>query len=183
MARAKVEFTRISRLEAEAVGEPGMRTFRILAESETSIAEVWLEKEQLFQLALAIHQLIATVREGEDAALAASAPEAREADPLTKIDFKAGRLGLRHADSHGMFVIEAYDMEGPDLLDEDAPADVALWVRRSQAEAFADHALKVCAAGRPLCPLCGAPLDPRKTPTHRCPRMNGNQAISASGDL
>ena len=183
MADAKVDFTRISRLDPEAVGEPGKRTFRIIAESDSSTADVWLEKEQLFQLALAVHQLLATVREGEDAAAAASAPVEREADPLTRVDFKAGRLALRHEDSLGMFIIEAHDMEAPDVLDEDSPPDVALWADRSTMERFADLALRICAAGRPLCPLCGAPMDPEEQGGHKCPRVNGNHSISASGDL
>ena len=183
MADAKVDFTRISRLDPEADGEPGKRTFRIIAESDSSTADVWLEKEQLFQLALAVHQLLATVREGEDAAAAAAAPVEREADPLTRIDFKAGRLALRHEDSHGMFIIEAHDMDSPQVLDEDSPPDVALWAGRSMIERFADLALRLCAAGRPLCPLCGAPMDPEEQGGHKCPRVNGNQSISASGDL
>jgi uncharacterized repeat protein (TIGR03847 family) len=183
MADAKVNFTRISRLEPEAVGEPGKRTFRIIAESETSTAGVWLEKEQLFQLALAVHQLLATVREGEDAAASAAAPVEREADPMTRLDFKAGRLALRHEDSHGMFIIEAHDVEAPDVLDENSPPDVALWTGRSMVEQFADVALKICAAGRLLCPLCGAPMNPEEQGGHKCPRVNGNQAISSAGDL
>lgn len=183
MAEAKVDFTRISRLEPESVGEPGQRTFRIVAESDSSTAEVWLEKEQLFQLALAIHQLLATVREGEDAAASASAPEELEADPLTRIDFRAGRLALRHEDSHGMFIIEAHDAEAPDVMDDEAPADIALWVGRSRVEEFADRALKVCASGRPLCPLCGAPMEPESRGGHKCPRVNGNRAATDPGDL
>jgi uncharacterized repeat protein (TIGR03847 family) len=183
MADAKVDFTRISRLDPESVGEPGQRTFRIIAESDSSIADVWLEKEQLFQLALAVHQLLATVREGEDAAAASSAPVEREADPLTRVDFKAGRLALRHEDSHGMFIIEAHDMDAPQVLDEDSPPDVALWAGRSMIERFADLALRLCAAGRPLCPLCGAPMDPEEMGGHKCPRVNGNHSISAAGDL
>jgi uncharacterized repeat protein (TIGR03847 family) len=183
MADAKIDFTLISRLEPESVGEPGKRTFRIIAESDSSVAEIWLEKEQLFQLALAVHQLLATVREGEDAAAAASAPVEREADPLTRVDFKAGRLALRHEDSHGMFIIEAHHIEESEFLDEESPPDVALWAGREMVLRFADEALKLCAAGRPLCPLCGAPMDPEEQGGHKCPRVNGNHAISSSGDL
>ena len=177
MADAKVDFTRISRLEAEAVGEPGRRTFRMIAESDSSRADVWLEKEQLFQLALAIHQMINAVREGEDAAASASANEEREADPLTRVEFKAGRLALRHQDSHGMFIIEAHDIESPQIMEDDAPPDIALWASRSRVDEFAEQALEVCAAGRPLCPLCGAPMEPEERGGHKCPMVNGNRAL------
>ena len=52
MAGAKNEFTNLTRLTPEAIGEPGKRTFRVMADSGSSSATIWLEKEQLFQLAL-----------------------------------------------------------------------------------------------------------------------------------
>jgi len=39
------------------------------------------------------------------------------------------------------------------------------------ARAFVARASRVVAAGRPPCPLCGAPLDPQG---HICPRRNGH---------
>ena len=45
--------------------------------------------------------------------------------------------------------------------------------------AFAEEALRVCAAGRPLCPLCGGPMDPNG---HPCPRTNGH-AVEDIGEL
>ena len=67
MAEPRNEFTNVASLRAEAIGEPGERTFRLLVDSESSSASVWLEKEQLFQLALGIQQLLAGTSE-EDAA-------------------------------------------------------------------------------------------------------------------
>ena len=60
MDAAKSEFTNVTSLRAESLGEPGQRTFRILVDSGSSSAIIWLEKEQLFQLALSIHQILAT---------------------------------------------------------------------------------------------------------------------------
>ena len=64
MAIPKAEFTKVTGLRAEALGEPGQRTFRILVDSDSSSATMWLEKEQLFQLALAIGHLQASLPEG-----------------------------------------------------------------------------------------------------------------------
>ena len=63
MADPKNEFTNITKLQPEAQGEPGKRTFRIIVDSESSSASMWMEKEQLFQLAVAIQRLIATLPE------------------------------------------------------------------------------------------------------------------------
>ncbi|GAA4227005.1 hypothetical protein GCM10022254_13600 [Actinomadura meridiana] len=72
-------------------------------------------------------------------------------------------------------VIEAQEVtetEEDAEVGEDDPAIAVLRVRISaaQARAFAERALKVVAAGRPPCPLCGLPLD---TEGHVCPRQNG----------
>ncbi len=46
---------------------------------------------------------------------------------------------------------------------------VRLYVTRSQAAAFCEHADELVAAGRPNCQWCGNPIDPDG---HPCPRMN-----------
>ena len=46
-------------LHASAVGEPGSRYFRVLVEAIRGTACLWLEKEQLLQLALATQELLA----------------------------------------------------------------------------------------------------------------------------
>jgi hypothetical protein len=63
MADPKNEFTQVTKLLLEAIGNPGSRTFRILVDSGSSSATVWLEKEQLLQLAVAIQELISNVPE------------------------------------------------------------------------------------------------------------------------
>src|SRR5437868_5404169 len=45
-------------LEAEALGVPGQRTFRIHVHGPDGAARIWIEKEQLQALAAAIEQLL-----------------------------------------------------------------------------------------------------------------------------
>ena len=165
MSDAKAEFTNVNSLKAEALGEPGQRTFRILVDSESSSAVLWLEKEQLFQLAVAITQLSAIVPDKEPAR--SLELDAREVAPATFLEFKLGKLALGHDGRIGMFIIDAHDVEG----DDEAPPTVRVYSGGQQMAAFAQQALQVCAAGRPLCPLCGAPID---QDGHRCPRTNGH---------
>lgn len=171
MPDAKNEFTQVSRLVPESVGEPGKRTFHILVDSASSSATIWLEKEQLFQLALAIQQLMATLTEEGDAT---EIPPDSEAPGLTKLDFKVGRLVLGHDASNGLFIIDAHDLEDDDES-ERAPATVRIWANKQQVTRFADDAFQACAAGRPLCPLCGRPIDPEG---HKCVRVNGHGKAS-----
>ena len=51
-----LEFSEITSIEAESFGEPGKRTFRIVVSASNGSAIMWLEKEQLLQLALAIQE-------------------------------------------------------------------------------------------------------------------------------
>ena len=171
MAEANSEFTNITSLRAESLGEPGSRTFRILVDSGSSSAVIWVEKEQLFQLAIAITRLAATLPETE--AVRRAEMDAREAPPSTSLEFKVGKLALGLDSDSGMFIIDAHDVEA----DEDAPPAVRLWGAGAQARAFAEEALQVCAAGRPICPLCGRPIDPAG---HPCPRSNGHMVEDLS---
>ena len=54
------------------------------------------------------------------------------------------------------------DPDGPDL--------VRVHLTPIRARGFAERALRIVAAGRPPCPLCGQALDPTG---HLCPRRNG----------
>ena len=162
MAEPKVEFTSLTSLQAEAIGEPGQRTFRVVADSGDSSAVIWLEKEQLFQLAMAINQLLATQPEGRTGGSVAG-----DDMPSTHVEFKAAELVLGHEGTMGRFIIDAKDVEST----EGDPPAIRLWGERSQFSDFAKEALRVCAAGRPICPLCGSPID---ASGHRCPRSNGH---------
>ena len=57
MNEAHNEMGRIARLKADAVGEPGERRFRLIAESlEGRSAVMWMEKEQMFLLGEALQE-------------------------------------------------------------------------------------------------------------------------------
>ena len=164
------ELSNLSKLKPEALGEPGQRTFRVLAHGEAGSAVVWLEKEQLFQLAMGIQQLMAATSE-RDPTLPAPEPGSIGNSPL---EFKAGKMAVGHDPRRQMFIIEAHDAEEGD----EETATLRLWATRGQALTFAEEGLQVCAAGRPLCPLCAAPINPFG---HHCPKMNGHASVDSDG--
>ena len=167
MPTARNEFTSVSNLQAEAFGEPGQRTFRIQVDSASSTASIWIEKEQLFQLALAIQQMMSTLPgEGESSA---DPPSDREAPGLTNLDFKVMKLVLGHDTRRGLFIIDAHD------ADDEERATIRVWADQRQIQDFSEQALRVCASGRPLCPLCGGAIDPEG---HRCARVNGHAKLT-----
>jgi uncharacterized repeat protein (TIGR03847 family) len=66
---------------------------------------------------------------------------------------------------------EAVDPEDDDDEDDDGPDLLRVRMTATAARSFVARATNIVAAGRPPCPLCGAPLDPQG---HICPRRNGH---------
>ena len=167
------DFGRITSLRADATGLPGQRRFRLVVEASNGrSALLWLEKEQLFNLGLALKRLIAETESLEERSRerVARTGEAEEAPPVPgpHSDFQVGRIEVGYDGRRRLYLIAAYSAESPE--DSRSP-DVALKAARAQVDALADEAFRVCAAGRPLCPLCHASLGPEP---HVCPRHNGH---------
>ena len=165
MDDANTIFNHVSSLRAEALGEPGRRTFRILVDSGNSSALLWLEKDQLFQLAMAVKQVLISMS-GEPLGVDAE-PGEPEASRSTYLEFMVSKLSLGFDGNNGRLVIDAHDAQSGD----DDPATLRVWGNQDQFNEFADQAIRVCAAGRPLCPLCAQPINPDG---HKCARSNGH---------
>ena len=150
----------VLQVRAESIGEPGSRRFRIHTSCENGSALLWLEKEQLFQLAIAAQQVCDEV---PSSGSSADSPTELEAPELTSLEFQIYKLAMGHDQARSMFIIDAYDFEAPEPT-------VRIWASRTQIENFLSEALRVVASGRPLCPLCSNPLNPDG---HQCPRSNG----------
>ncbi|MBI4329123.1 MAG: DUF3090 family protein [Chloroflexi bacterium] len=167
MPRARNELGVVSRLTADAVGEPGHRRFRLRFDAQGGTATVWLEKDQLSSLALALQQVLPT--------LPPEPPAGSQTDPFSvapgamALEFTAESLSLDYEEGHDVFA----------LMARDAPAGggesatLRVWATRRQMAALAEEALAVCAAGRPHCPLCDASIDAGVA--HVCPRGNGHR--------
>ena len=158
------EFTQVSKFLPETFGEPGMRTFRFSVDSASSNAKVWLEKEQLAELCMAMAQLSKETTKSSNPV--DNPPTHLEAEELTSLEFKATRLAFGHNPNTGMFIVDAHDPE-----DDDEEPSIRVWVSRDMITEFADAGLEIVASGRPICPLCSSPMDPDG---HSCPRQNGH---------
>ncbi len=170
-SRAKYAFGVPSQVKAEAIGVPGKRTFRLVLESGAASASLWLEKEQLHQLALYIQEISASLP-SDSKAREGQPPEPQWSGGVTNIDFKIGRLALGHDSGSNCLLFLTHDIEKPD----DNVATLSFWLPLRQGEELAEEALKVCAAGRPQCFLCGQPINPEG---HMCPRANGHAPLQA----
>lgn len=175
------------RFVAGTVGQPGDRAFYLQAREGRRVTSVGLEKFQVTLLAERLEELLDEVlrRSSGAAVVPAVAPtDLRDDEPLDQPieeEFRVGTMALAWDPEGERVVIEAQEASDGDGEDdepdaevgEEDPAAAVLRVRISagQARAFAQRALRIVAAGRPPCPLCGLPLDAQG---HVCPRQNGH---------
>ena len=162
------EFAWPDRVVVGTVGLPGSRTFYLQVRSGTRIVSIALEKQQSALLAEKIDEILGQLItfEGNPFSIPTTTPiELVDNDPLeqpVEEEFRTGAMSLGWDPSTVQVVIEAYPVadEGESL----DPAEVAemLLVRIpvGTARAFAKRTREVVGAGRPICPLCGYPVDP-----------------------
>ena len=170
MAGSRYEFGLVDAVKAEALGVPGQRRFRLLLEGSGGHACLWLEKSQLFQLSLVIQQMLATLSAVEPSGGALQPDSGPAGQSHTSVEFNVGNLSLGHDPAKDLFLIEARNRED----DQEGETLLGFWASRPQLEGLADEAQVVCAAGRPPCPLCSAPMGPE---AHICPRSNGHHPL------
>jgi uncharacterized repeat protein (TIGR03847 family) len=176
------------RFVAGAVGQPGDRTFYLQAKSSARVTSVSVEKFQVSLLAERLDELLDEVlrRSGGSPEVPAAAPAGLQDDaPLdmpVMEDFRVGAIALAWDGEESRVVIEAQEAtdEPVEPLAEEVPADgpgvLRVRISPGAARAFAQRALRIVAAGRPPCPLCGLPLN---ADGHICPRQNGHRVSHA----
>ena len=164
------DFGHADSIEPEAIGEPGGRRFRIRVRAGGETASLWMEKEQLAALGLALRRLLeqtkGTTDEGEPAAVTSGEPFPDPAD----VEIQLSRLGIGHDEQATVISIFAYDME-IDSEKENASPSFTCQIGRQQARRFGEQAEEVVSAGRPVCVLCGGPIS---EDGHKCLRRNGH---------
>jgi uncharacterized repeat protein (TIGR03847 family) len=186
MTRRLFIFDTPDRFVTGTVGQPGQRQFYLQARKGPRVVSVSLEKVQVAVLA---ERLGALLDELDRRGMAESAPlvdpdpvtDAKPLDEPLNEAFRAGTLTLGWDGDDEQVIVEAREggEEDPEEAaeaaelpddDEDGPDLVRVRLTADAARAFVDRTVRVLAAGRPPCPLCGEPLDPQG---HLCPRRNG----------
>jgi len=184
MTRRRYLFDTPDRFIAGTVGEPGARVFFLQAREGARVVSVALEKVQVAALVQRLDQLLDELdRRGIEGAASVDAFDADPApldEPINEA-FRAGTLSLGWDTQDDLVLLEAREQtedeeedeeEAFDDDNEEGPDLLRVRMTALAARAFVGRALRVLAAGRPPCPLCGQPLDPQG---HLCPRRNGHR--------
>ena len=174
--RVKYSFGPVSSIEAETFGEPGKRTFRLVTASGQARSCIWLEKEQLFQLGVHLQQALRTLSD-EDRQKSSSPSEPPWEGGEESVEFRARRMILKYDVAANSFNLEAFEGGGEEAGEDDQEgSSVGFWMSPDQADSLYQEALRICAAGRPPCFLCGMPINPDG---HVCPRANGHAVLES----
>ena len=163
------------RMVVGTVGQPGARTFYLQAQQGSRLVSVALEKEQAIALSERVEEVLDELmaEEGNPYSVPALTPEgliddAPLAQPVEE-QFRVGAMSLGWdpktlqivIDAYPIIVVDADELESVDDIEiEIEPEEVLrVLIPVGSARAFAKRTREVAGAGRPLCPLCGVPMD------------------------
>jgi uncharacterized repeat protein (TIGR03847 family) len=165
---------------ADYTGEPGDRTFFVQSRSEGATLSYLLEKQQIAVLAEKMREVLILVDPADP--VVAAAPER---DPQMALsapiepEWRVGTIGLAYAEDADRIVLSMHPVEERDeeeveqpIVPEPEDFAVRFVISREQTRSFVLHALAVVSEGRPICQLCGLPMDPAG---HKCPASNGHR--------
>jgi uncharacterized repeat protein (TIGR03847 family) len=162
------------------VGPPGQRVFYLQAREAGAVVTLKVEKEQVRSLG----EYLAGILEKIGGAPVKPVPEQPLLEPITPA-WPVASFGLGYDEASDRVVIlanalredaeageeESGEEESGEEESKEAPATARFAVTRAQATAFIERVRALMKAGRPTCPMCGGPIDPRG---HVCPRANGH---------
>ena len=148
---------------------------------------MWMEKEQLNRLSLTLDQVLAQLTSGQvlrTEAQAGSYPTPPGMPPnfpqTPEYDFRAAQMALSYDERDELFscVVAPVDVllepgEDPQALVHEEEA-ISFSFTQQQAQELASTINILVAGGRPVCPLCHAPLDGGP---HACVKQNGHHEI------
>lgn len=170
------EFDHLDVLVAEAIGEPGQRRFRLIGGVPDNLVSLWMEKEQLQALGLAIEQLLEQLQTTGLAETPESTPSpVQPVIPPTAPEYQVGKMAIGYDEEAQVVAYFAHDIE------QESDAEPVFSGRASleTSGALARQIEEVVAAGRPRCPRCGAVIDPEG---HVCPHDNGHLPWDADSE-
>ncbi len=155
----------VSRITAGAIGEAGQRIFILQARIDGEIVSWIIGKEQALALGRRLPKLLEDIRAEYpelDEPLVAAEPKLELSEPLEP-RFRVGSIGLSYDRLHDLVVLTLQDADAEEVVefseDEASEDSIQVFTTRGQALLLSRQAEAVVAAGRPLCPNCGEPID------------------------
>jgi len=152
----------LHRIIPTAIGDPGERTFLLHLEGIRGTARLWLEKEQLLELAQASQHMYELFNATSSVETQTPSGSVKEEDQLD-FECRIGKFSLHHEPEQDLFIIEANEISD----ETQSRKAIEFLVSVSQLGDLSSQAFRICAAGRTYCDLCGLAMDPD---FHMCPQ-------------
>jgi uncharacterized repeat protein (TIGR03847 family) len=171
MTSQKWSFDQPDRFIVGTIGAPGEREFYFQVRQKNILVSLATEKSQATALAERISTIIREIK--KSAPLSAVNPGPADDQPLElplDSEFVVGAIGIAFDPALLEIEISFRGEDAEEVGDEDSGPVVEIHLDLSMALAFAQRTMALVAAGRPLCPFCISPIDPKG---HLCPRANG----------
>ena len=175
MTSGRWNFDQPDRFVVGTIGAPGEREFYFQIRQGSNLVTLATEKSQAAALAERISTILREIK--KNAPLSAITSSGSDSAPLempVDAEFTVGAIGIAF-DPTELEIEISFRSDSDDGSDDDDFEDgsspmVEVHLDLSMALAFVTRTQALVAAGRPLCPFCTAPIDPRG---HLCPRANG----------
>jgi uncharacterized repeat protein (TIGR03847 family) len=177
MANYLYDLNPVQHIIADAIGEPGQRTFFLQARAGAQLVSIVLEKQEVGSLAVSVLQLLEELEKMHPALpnTVRSKKMPQSEHPMEPL-FRVGQLSIGYDEDEDMIWLIAKALmvnEENQVVDpsrDDVPG-VRFVASRDQMRAMSEHALEIIGQGRPVCPLCGRPID---RSGHFCARTDGH---------
>jgi uncharacterized repeat protein (TIGR03847 family) len=152
------EFTEPDHVTAGAIGPPGERVFYLQARQGGQVVNLRLEKQQVAALCEYLGGIL------NDLA-AVTEPLPTDVDLLEPViaEWVVGALAVAYEEADDRILLVAEEFVPSEEGDDEESVVV------DEPSAMVAHASRVVTAGRPICPICGRPMEPEG---HFCPRNN-----------
>lgn len=181
MSRHLFVFDHPSRCIVGALGEYPDQSYYLQVAQDDRMVSVEMEPMQLRLIAKRINRLLDDVADYYTMRIPRRSHARDDLSPLEiplDSEFLVGTIGLVWSEEKAAVVMELLafttgEVDDSILLSDDVeqgPDTVRILLRPAFARQFARRTLLVYAAGRPLCPLCGEPIE---AAGHVCTRLNG----------
>jgi uncharacterized repeat protein (TIGR03847 family) len=154
------------RVALGALGPVGKRTFVLQVREGARLVTCKLEKQQVAALSRHLARLLAGLELPEEL----PSGDFLELEDFEEPEFVVGTLGIRYDEATDRVLLVADEVVAEEA--EEPRVSLSIVLTRGQAAAVAIRGVQLVEAGRPPCPICGYPLDPRG---HVCPRQNGHE--------
>ncbi len=175
MSAGRWNFDQPDRFVVGTIGAPGEREFYFQVRQGSQLISLATEKSQAAALADRISTIVREIK--KNAPLTSISPAPADSAPLElplDSEFTIDAIGIAFDPAELEIEItfrgEGDGESGGDDFEDPTSPIVEVHLDLSLALAFVARTQALVSAGRPLCPFCTAPIDPKG---HLCPRANG----------